>query len=192
MAQPPLRAIVESLLFVVDEPLSLDRLATLLEEFGRDEIRRALREIADDGGRHGRGIVLEEVAGGFQLRTPMECAPYIRRLGKSRPFKLSQSALETLSIIAYRQPITRSEIEQIRGVDVGGVVKTLLDRKLIRILGKKDIPGKPLIYGTSREFLQHFNLKDLTSLPTLKEIEALALPTPLEQQEELPLLPPVP
>ena len=103
--------------------------------------------------------------------------------------KFSPSALETLAIIAYRQPVTRAEVEYLRGVDSGGVLKSLLEKKLLRILGKKDVPGKPLIYGTSREFLELFSLKDLASLPTLKEIQELAPPDPFADQPELPLEP---
>jgi len=121
------------------------------------------------------------------LRSRPENADFIRRLSRIRPYRFSQSALETLAIIAYRQPITRSEVEYLRGVDSGGVLKTLLEKKLVRILGKKEIPGRPLIYGTSREFLEAFSLKDLASLPTLKEVRELTASDLLEQQEELTL-----
>ena len=182
-----LRSIVESMLFVSDGPLTLDRLCTLLEEFDRNEVRDALAAIREDYPEEGRGVVLAEVAGGYQFRTPSANAEYLRRMTKVRPAKFSQSALETLAIIAYRQPVTRAEIEYLRGVDSGGVLKTLLEKKLIKILGKKDIPGKPLIYGTTREFLELFNLKDLRGLPTLKEIRDLSEAGQFEQQEELPL-----
>jgi len=184
-----LKTVVESLLFVHDQPLTLDRLALLLEEHERSDIRLALDELMQEYGAAERGIVLAQVAGGYQLRSRPENADYIRRLTKSRGVKFSQSALETLSIIAYRQPITRAEVEYLRGVDSGGVLKTLLEKKLLRILGKKDVPGKPLIYGTSREFLELFSLKDLSSLPTLKEIQELAPPDPFADQPELPLDP---
>jgi segregation and condensation protein B len=117
--------------------------------------------------------VLEEVAGGFQFRTRAEHVDWVRRLNKSRPFRFSRAALETLAIIAYRQPITRAEVEYLRGVDSGGVVKTLLDRHLVRILGKKDIAGRPMIYGTTREFLELFGLRDLAALPTLREFSEI-------------------
>jgi segregation and condensation protein B len=184
-----LKTIVESLLFVHDQPLTLDRLALLLEEHERSDIRIALEELMQEYGAAKRGIVLVQVAGGYQLRSRPENADYIRRLTKSRGVKFSQSALETLSIIAYRQPVTRAEVEYLRGVDSGGVLKTLLEKKLLRILGKKDVPGKPLIYGTSREFLELFSLKDINSLPTLKEIQELAPPDPFADQPELPLDP---
>ena len=121
------------------------------------------------------------------MRSRPENADYLRRLNRSRPYRFSNSSLETLAIVAYRQPITRAEVEYLRGVDSGGVLKTLLEKKMLRILGKKDIPGRPLIYGTSREFLESFNLKDLASLPTLKEVQELTARDLLEQQEELPL-----
>lgn len=187
MSPAPLKAIVESLLFVSDAPVTLDRLCSILEEHDRTDIRAALTTLQDDYEKGERGIQLAEVAGGYQLRSLAENADYIRRLSRSKAFRFSPSSMETLAIIAYRQPITRAEVEYLRGVDCGGVLKTLLDRKLIRILGKKDIPGKPLIYGTTREFLEVFNLKDLASLPTLKEIQELVMPDGSEQQVALPL-----
>jgi len=169
-----IKKIVESILFVADTPLSLDRLCTILDEFERDEIRRSLDALVEDCRSEERGIELALVAGGYQFRSQPELADYIRRMKKVKPARFSPSALETLAIIAYRQPVTRGEIEYLRGVDSGGVLKSLLDKKLIRIIGKKDIPGKPLIYGTTREFMETFNLKDLASLPSLREIEELA------------------
>lgn len=189
MSSKSLKSVVESLLFVHDQPLSLDRLALILEEHERSDIRQALEELVQEYGASERGIVLAQVAGGYQLRSRPENADYIRRLTRSKGVKFSQSALETLAIIAYRQPVTRAEVEYLRGVDSGGVLKSLLEKKLLRILGKKDVPGKPLIYGTSREFLELFSLKDLASLPTLKEIQELAPPDPFADQPELPLEP---
>jgi segregation and condensation protein B len=182
-----LKGIVESLLFVTDSPLTLDRLCAVLEEFEREEIRQALEQLTTDYDGAARGIQLVLVAGGYQLRSRPEHADYLRRLRRGKTAKFSPSALETLAIIAYRQPITRAEIEYLRGVDSGGVLKSLLDKKLVRMLGKKDIPGKPIIYGTTREFMEVFSLKDLASLPPLKEIqELIAAGTDLEQAE-LPL-----
>jgi segregation and condensation protein B len=127
------------------------------------------------------------VGGGWQFRTRPDFQLYVVRHIKAKSARFSQSALETLAIVAYRQPITRAEVEHLRGVDCGGVLKTLLEKRLVRILGKKDIPGRPLIYGTSKEFLEVFGLKDLKSLPTLKEIQALDDVPQYERQEELPL-----
>ncbi len=187
MTGTSLKSVVESLLFVADPPLTLDRLCSILEEYERKDIAAAIDELLADYRQGSRGIFLAEVAGGWQFRSRPENADYLRRLSRSRPYRFSQSSMETLAIIAYRQPITRAEVEYLRGVDSGGVLKTLLDKKLLRILGKKDIPGRPLIYGTSREFLEAFNLKDLASLPTLKEVRDLTGSDLLEKQEELPL-----
>jgi segregation and condensation protein B len=120
-----------------------------------------------------RGIVLEEIAGGYQLRTPKEHALYVRRLLAAKPPRLSRPLLETLSIIAYRQPVTRPEIEQLRGVDSGGVLDTLVERSLIKIAGRKEAPGRPMMYATTVEFLELFGLKDLENLPDLAEFRAL-------------------
>lgn len=182
-----LPAIIESLFFTAETALSLDRLCDILPEFERDDIRAALAELA--GSHEGRdgGIQLVEVAGGWQFRTRPDFQQYVARHVKIKASKFSQSSLETLAIVAYRQPITRAEVEHLRGVDCGGVLKALLEKRLVRILGKKDIPGRPLIYGTSREFLEVFGLKDLKSLPTLKEIQALDDIPQYERQEELPL-----
>lgn len=182
-----LKSILESLLFVSEEPVPFDKLCAILEEHSREDIRNALYELNEDYDNAARGIFLAEVARGWQFRTREENSDYVRRLVKTKASRFSQSALETLAIIAYRQPITRAEIEYFRGVDSGGVIKTLLEKKLVKILGKKDIPGRPLIYGTTRDFLEIFSLKDLKSLPSLREIEELALEESFEQQEELPL-----
>ena len=189
MSGKSLKGIIESLLFVHDQPLSLDRLALILEEFERADLRAALDELVEEYAASERGIVLSYVAGAYQLRSRPEHADYIRRLTKSKGVKFSQSAMETLAIIAYRQPVTRAEVEYLRGVDSGGVMKSLLEKKLLRIMGKKDAPGKPLIYGTSREFLELFGLKDLNALPTLKDIQELVPPDPFADQPALPLDP---
>jgi segregation and condensation protein B len=149
----------------------------------------AIEELEVDYAERPRGFFLQKVAGGYQLRTCPEYADYLRKLGHNRPFKFSRPALETLAIIAYRQPVTRAEIEYLRGVDSGSVLKTLLEKHLARILGKKDVPGKPMIYGTTREFLELFGLPDLAALPTLREFSELI---PDENSEsvaiDLPLL----
>lgn len=184
-----LSSIIESLIFTAESALSIDRMCELLGEYERDQIKSALEEIvALYQGRAG-GFELVEVAGGWQFRTRPVYHNYITRHIKTRASKFSQSALETLAIIAYRQPITRAEVEHLRGVDCGGVIKSLLEKHLVRILGKKDIPGRPLIYGTSKEFLEVFGLKDLKSLPTLREIQALDVQPHYERQEELQLEP---
>ncbi|MFZ4859953.1 MAG: SMC-Scp complex subunit ScpB [Desulfuromonadaceae bacterium] len=184
-----LPAIIESLVFTADSALSTDRLCDLLTEFERGEIKSALSDLVEFHQGRGGGFELVEVAGGWQFRTRPAFHSYITRHIKTRAAKFSQSALETLAIVAYRQPITRAEVEHLRGVDCGGVLKTLLEKHLVRILGKKDIPGRPLIYGTSKEFLEVFGLKDLKSLPTLREIQALDAVPQYERQEELQLEP---
>ena len=182
-----LSVIIESIIFAAESAISADRVCDILNEFSREEVRQALSELAEyHEGRNG-GFELVAVAGGWQFRTRPALQSYVTRHIKAKTSKFSQSALETLAIIAYRQPITRAEIEHLRGVDCGGVLKSLLEKRLVRILGKKDIPGRPLIYGTSKEFLEIFGLKDLKSLPTLKEIQALDEVPQYERQDELPL-----
>ena len=187
MSDISLKQIVESIVFVSDSPLTLDRLCSILEEFEREEIREAIAAVTAECRENGRGVELVLVAGGYQFRSRPELADYIRRLKRVKPARFSPSSLETLAIIAYRQPVTRAEIEYLRGVDSGGILKSLLDKKLIRIIGKKDIPGKPLIYGTTKEFMETFSLKDLASLPTLREIEELAESGDDMDQVPLPL-----
>lgn len=180
-------SIVECMIFTADSAVPLDRLCEMLPEFERDEIKSALAELVALCDERSGGIHLVEVAGGWQFRTRPDFQQYVARHVKTRTAKFSQSALETLAIVAYRQPITRIEVEHLRGVDCGGVLKSLLEKRLVKILGKKDIPGRPLIYGTSKEFLEVFGLKDLKSLPTLREIQALDDTPVYERQEELPL-----
>ncbi|MGW8273058.1 MAG: SMC-Scp complex subunit ScpB, partial [Thermodesulfovibrionales bacterium] len=128
-------------------------------------------DLIQEYGARRAGILLVEVANGFQMVTNPDYAEWIKRLRKtSASAKLSQAALETLALIAYKQPITKAEVEQLRGVNSDGVMKSLADKRLIKILGKKEVPGKPILYGTSREFLQFFGLKDLSELPTLKDL----------------------
>lgn len=183
-----LRALVEAYIFASEGPMTVDRLSVLVE-CSRAEIRRIVAVLMDDYGVGKRGFRLYQVAGGYQFRTDPGLGPALRKLSKEKSVRFSQAALETLAIIAYRQPITRAEIEYLRGVDSGGVVKSLLERNLLRILGKKDVPGRPLLYGTSRQFLEFFSLKDLNDLPTLKEFASLdtelveADPLPPQQEE---------
>lgn len=172
MEEERLKAILESLLFAAGEPVSLARLAAVLDNVSKQDLRRALGGLAL-GYAGARGIVLEEVAGGYQLRTPKEHALYVRKLLAARPPRLTRPLLETLAIIAYRQPTTRPEIEQLRGVDSGGVLDTLLERRLIRIAGRKEAPGRPMVYATTPEFLETFSLKDLESLPDLSELREI-------------------
>jgi segregation and condensation protein B len=166
------RAVVESLLFVAAHPLSLDQ---LFEATGvdRDRLLAALSALRQERQHAASGVVLQEVAGGWQLRTLASSAEYVRRFLKVKPQRLTRAAVETLAIIAYRQPVTRPELEELRGVDSGAVLKALLDRRLIKIVGKKEEVGRPILYGTTREFLEFFALKDLNALPTLREFHEL-------------------
>jgi segregation and condensation protein B len=173
MDEERLKAILESLLFAAGEPVPLARLAAVLDNVAREAIKKALGEMILGYGDGARGVVLEEVAGGYQLRTPKEHALYVRKLLAAKPPRLSRPLLETLAIIAYRQPITRPEIEQLRGVDSGGVLETLLERRLVRIAGRKEAPGRPIMYATSPEFLEVFGLRDLEGLPDLEEFKEL-------------------
>jgi len=166
------RAVVEALLFLAERPLTCEELrqATGLE---LSRARKVLEELAGHYREGVSGIVLHEVAGGWQLRTSPDTADFARRFLRVKPQRLTRAALETLAIVAYRQPVTRPEIEEVRGVDSGAVVKALLERRLVKILGKKEEPGRPILYGTTREFLEFFALKDLASLPTLREFHEL-------------------
>lgn len=183
-----LKNIVESLLFVAEEPLGLERLKKVLEPAEPSAIAEAIAALrAEHEARRG-GFYLAEVAGGYQFRTRPEHTPWIRRLVEPKPVRLSKAALETLAIIAYKQPIIRSDVEHIRGVDCGGVLRQLLERKLIRVLGRKEIAGRPLIYATTRKFLETFDLKDLKDLPTPKEIEEFGK-APLEMRGNIAIEP---
>ena len=177
---PDIRLTVEAVLFGADGPVRIERLAEVLE-VERSVITSALHDLQEEYANQPRGFFLQEIAGGFQLRSRPEYADYLRRLGRTRAYRFSRPALETLAIIAYRQPVTRTEIEYLRGVDSGSVLKTLLDKHLVRILGKKDVPGKPAIYGTTREFLELFGIPDLAALPTLKEFSELATDTGMDE-----------
>lgn len=183
MERDQLKSILESLLFASEGPVTIHRLGEVLDGVERSEISSALQELQAEYDVSGRGFRLVEVAGGHQMQTARENADWVKKLYRDRPQRMSRATLETLAIVAYKQPITRAEIEAIRGVDVDGVVATLLDRRLIRIVARKDVPGRPFLYGTTPEFLQLFNLKDLSHLPTLKEMEEMTLP---EQEGETP------
>jgi segregation and condensation protein B len=176
MEREAVKSILESLLLVADGPQSVRRFSEVLDGVGEDAIESALRELQSELDMQNRGIRLAEVAGGYQLRTPKVNADWVKKFLGGRPARMGKATLETLAIIAYRQPITRAEIEAIRGVDVDGVIATLLERNLIRAVARKDVPGRPFLYGTTPEFLQLFNLQDLSQLPTLKEMEEISLP----------------
>lgn len=171
--EPDRLAILEALLFVAEEPLPLAKLQEILADAAPAETDAALRDLADRLENEGRGLMVQEVAGGFRLTTRPDVHAWIQKLQQVKPTRLSRAALETLAIIAYRQPVTRAEIEAIRGVAVDGVLRTLLERELVRMMGRKAEAGRPMLYGTSHQFLEHFGLRELGDLPTLREINEL-------------------
>ncbi len=177
-----IKPIIEALLFIAENPLTIDRIKTVLENSETKEIRAALHSLQQDYDERESGLTLREVAGGFQLRTRDRYNQWLKKMVQPSPSRLSKAALETLAIIAYKQPIIRADIEHIRGVDAGGVLRMLMEKKFIRVLGRKEIPGRPLIYATTKEFLEVFDLKDLNDLPSPKEIEELS-------QQNHPVLP---
>lgn len=185
-----LKGILEALLFVTAEPLPVTRFLALLGAVTKQEVEQALVSLGQDYEQEGRGLQLAEVAGGYRIVTKAEFAPWLKRLEKVKaPSKLSRSALESLAIIAYKQPIVRAEVEQIRGVETSGVIRTLLERKLVRIVGRKEEPGRPIMYGTTKAFLEHFGLRDLSQLPPLREFKELGeseqAMLPIEESESL-------
>ena len=168
-----IKAIIEALILAADAPLAVDKICTILDEADKTEVKNALDKLIEEYNERQSGIGLQEIAGGFQFRTRPELSSWVKKLKGIKPASLSPAAMETLAIVAYRQPIVKMEIESIRGVDVSAPLRGLLDKKLIRILGRKDVPGKPIIYGTTKKFLEVFNLKDLSELPTLRELKEL-------------------
>ncbi len=183
------RRVVEALILGSPEPIPAARIAEVIRAKPA-LVRTLVEELNAAYVKEGRAFEIAEVAGGFQLRTLAAYAPYLQQIQKTRPLRLSQAALETLSIVAYRQPVTRAEVEHVRGVDVGAVLRGLLERKLVRIAGHRDVPGRPLLYGTTRRFLEVFGLASLEDLPTLRDIEELAAEAGIEMagpdEEEAP------
>ena len=169
-----LKGIIEALLFVAGEPLSIDRIKNILEDADKKSIQDMLWELQHEYDMRLSGLRIVEVAGGFQIASRPELAQWIKRLRKvKQSSRLSKPSLETLAIIAYKQPLVKAEIEDIRGVDSSGVIKGLLDKHMIKIVGRKDVAGRPILYATTREFLQYFGLRDISDLPTLKEFTEL-------------------
>jgi len=180
------KAIIEALILTSEAPLSLEKICAVLDDIERSEIKKAIEQLIVEYNERQSGICLAEVAGGFQFRTRPELSSWIKKLKGTKPASLSPAALETLAIVAYRQPIVKAEIEDIRGVDVSAPLKGLLEKKLVRIVGRKDVPGKPIIYGTTKKFLEVFNLKDLSELPTLRELKELNEQKEAQTVEEFP------
>jgi segregation and condensation protein B len=173
-SQAERRAIIEALIFVSEEPLSIKAIAGVLKE-DKDVVLESVRSLAEEFNGRNSGLQLREVAGGWQFATRPEHHDYVRRLLRTRPSaKLSIASLETLAVIAYRQPVTVPEILEIRGVQSPSAIKTLLDKKLIVAKGRKETVGRPMMYGTSKDFLMQFGLKDLTELPSVEDFQDLS------------------
>ena len=180
------KRIIEALLFVFGQPIALKRIAEVVPDLESPQIRSLIQTLNTEYTSSGRAFHIQEVAGGYQLVTDQELAPWVKRaLANPRPDTVSAAALETLAIIAYRQPLTKAEIEAIRGVDITASLDTLVERRFVRIAGRKDSPGRPFLYATTTEFLHHFGLRSLEALPslnlpTVKEPEAAPAPLPAE------------
>jgi segregation and condensation protein B len=186
-----LKALIEAIIYVAPEPVSLDAIVKALEEVERDRVKALIEILIQEYDQPGHGIEVRHVAGGYRFSSKPEHHEVLRNFVKSlKPLvRLSKPALETLAVIAYRQPATVPEIEEIRGVDCGGVIHTLLEKKLVVTAGRKNVIGRPILYRTSKDFLVHFGLKDTSELPSLKEFEelarqALGVDLPIEQEQQ--------
>ena len=175
--------VVEALVLASPEPLSAARVAQIAPECTPALVKELIAELNEHYLKTERAFEIWEIAGGYQVRTRAEFSGYLQKLQKQRPLRLSNAALETLSIVAYKQPATRAEIEHVRGVDVGAVLKSLLERGLVKIAGHKEVPGRPLLYATTRRFLEVFGLESLKNLPALRELEDLAREHGLENPD---------
>jgi len=168
------KRVIEAILFTASKPVTVPDLKRALSGMGASKIDQFVRELQSEYEREGRSFRIREIAGGFECATDPKYAPWIMKLElQKRAKNATQSALETLAILAYKQPVTRAEVEDLRGVDVSGVLNTLLEKNLIKIVGRKEVPGRPFLYGTTDRFLQHFGLKSLEDLPNISEIKAL-------------------
>lgn len=185
-----LKKIVETLLFITDRPVKPGRLADVIDGTNVKQVREVIQTLQDEFSAQGRAVQIVEIGGGFQMATKPECGRWVRKLyNEKMTTKLSNAALETLAIIAYKQPITRAEMEAIRGVDVAGPLERLLERSLVRVVGKKDTVGRPMVYGTTDEFLRMFGLNKLAELP---DLQVFAAKNVHEKQEDLPFGDPLP
>jgi len=184
MDELELRSILEGILFVSESPVKIKTLIEVLPEVSKESIEQTLQSMKAECEDPAKGLELVEVAGGVQYRTKPHLAEHINRLKKAKPVKFSPSAMETLAIVAYRQPVIRPEIERIRGVDCGWTLRVLLEKGLVKMMGRKDLPGRPIIYGTTQTFLELFGLNSLVDLPTLKEIQPPPVVEELEAVEK--------
>ena len=188
MEEGKARRIIEALILASPEPISPQRIAVVLGSIKPGDIKKHVGALNELYQQEDHAFEIWEVAGGYQFRTRPDYAAYVQQLHEQRPARLSRAALETIAVIAYRQPLTRAEVEHIRGVDAGAVLRNLIERKLVRIAGHKEVPGRPMLYATTRRFLEVFGLKSLDDLPTLREVEDLVgedakLPLPPESTE---------
>lgn len=174
MEQSDRKRITEALILGTAEPIPAQRIADIIPYCKPKHVKEIVDELNAEYIKTGRAFEIVEVGGGYQVRTLPEFAPYVQQTLKTRALRLSQAALETLAVVAYRQPVTRAEIEHIRGVDAGPVLRSLADRKLVRIAGHRDVPGRPMLYATTRRFLEVFELARLEDLPTLRDLKELA------------------
>ena len=195
MSYPNLSALLEAIVYLAKEPVSLDAISAALPDVDRGQLQETLNELIEVYRGAGHGIELREVAGGYRFSTKPEHHEVLKKFIKSQipPTRLSLAALETLAVIAYKQPVTVPEIQEIRGVHAAGVIKTLLDKKLVVTAGRKEVLGRPILYKTTRDFLVHFGLKDISELPSMEEFEELiknqaAAEEEIVEQAELPLL----
>jgi len=169
MPQDNVASVIEALLFTSDKPLTLEQMKNVLDNLATSDIRRVIEDLNTGYQQSNRGIRIAEIAGGFQMITATWVAPFLKKLYKQRHIdKLSRPALETLAIIAYKQPVTRGEISALRNVNIDGVMQTLLDKDMVRVAGRKKAPGRPRVYATTRQFLQHFGLKSLEDMPKIE------------------------
>jgi segregation and condensation protein B len=178
-----IKPVLEGLFFVSEFPVKLETLVEILPELSKEAILEGILRIKTEYEEDSKGMELVEVAGGYQFRTKPKWAEWVQRLKKAKAVKLSRSALETLAIVAYRQPVIRPAIEEIRGVDSGWVLRTLLEKGLIKITGRKEMPGRPIVYGTTKAFLELFSLNTLSDLPTPKEIQPPPMPEEISKEE---------
>jgi segregation and condensation protein B len=178
-------SIIEALLLASESPGTVEKICAVLDGVEKKEVEEAIAALMAGYDERASGISIQEIAGGYQLRTRPELASWIKKLKGSKPATLSPAALETLAIVAYRQPIVKADIESIRGVDVSAPLKGLLEKKLVRIVGRMDVPGKPIIYGTTKKFLEVFNLKELADLPTMRELKELTEHQEIPEQETI-------
>lgn len=198
MDKAQIKNIIEAMLFVSDKPLFISEIKSVLEGPDTNEIRQIIAELTGEYETQNRALRIKEIAGGYQIVTDPVLAPWLKKLYKTAGAdRLSGPSLETLAIIAYKQPATKPEIEAIRGVNVDGVLKTLVERNLVKILGRRETVGRPIIYGTTQEFLQYFGLNSLDELPRLEEFhfteKDIELPEHLKEQEDIqnePIEPP--